>query len=37
MAAIDMHAAIELLEAVFSMGSIPKLCNEEQLRIKSRH
>jgi hypothetical protein len=35
MAAIDAHATIEeLLEAVFSAQSVPRLYNEKQLRLR---
>jgi hypothetical protein len=35
MAATDTHAAIkELLEAVFSLGSVPRLYNEDQLPLR---
>jgi hypothetical protein len=33
MAATDMHATIELLEAVFSVLSVLKLYNKEQLQL----
>jgi hypothetical protein len=37
MAATDTHATIEeLLEAVFTMRSVPRLYNEEQLRLRER-
>jgi hypothetical protein len=35
MAATDAHATMEeLLEAVFSVQSVPRLYNEEQLRLR---
>jgi hypothetical protein len=35
MAATDMHATIvKLFEEVFSVPSILRLCNEEQLRLR---
>jgi hypothetical protein len=34
MASTDTHTTVELLEAVFSVRSIPRLYNEEQLRLR---
>jgi hypothetical protein len=34
MAATDTNAIIELLEAVFSVRCVPRLCIEEQLRLR---
>jgi hypothetical protein len=34
MAAKDTKAIIEMWEAVFSVGSVPRLYNEEQLQLR---